>query len=66
LFNGTKPQTGQTERQRLIRERHRRQILNRDRHHKNEEAAVAKMRRKILENICETVPHSAPAMFHSG
>ena len=37
-----------------------------DRHHKNEEAAVAKMIRKILENICETVPDSTPAMFQSG
>jgi hypothetical protein len=33
--------------QRLILDRHRRQILNRDRHHKREEAAVAQMRRKI-------------------
>src|SRR5262252_6515120 len=38
------PQTGQTDAHRLMRDLHRRQILNRLRHHKNEDANAVKTR----------------------
>jgi hypothetical protein len=48
VTGSTVPQTWQTDVQRLMRDRHRRQILNRLRFHKNEDAAAAKMRIKIF------------------
>jgi hypothetical protein len=42
------PQTWQTDAHRLMRDRQRRHILKRVRHHKNEEAAAVKMRIKIF------------------
>src|SRR5262245_33651352 len=38
------PQTGQTVAHRLMRDRHRRHILNRARHHSSEDASAAKTR----------------------
>jgi hypothetical protein len=40
--------TGHTEAHRLIRDRHLRHVLNRARHSKNDEAAVAAIRRKMF------------------
>jgi hypothetical protein len=42
------PQTGQTDCHRLMRDRHRRHILNRERHHKNDEASAVKKIMKIF------------------
>ena len=52
------PQTWQTDAQRLIRDRHRRHILNRLRHHMNEEASAAKTRRMKFGSIAS---HLFPA-----
>jgi hypothetical protein len=45
------PQTWQTAAHRLMRDRHRRQILNRLRHHTNEDASAVKTRITIFWNI---------------
>src|SRR5262245_28830991 len=45
------PQTWQTDSHRLMRDRHRRQILNRLRHHRNEDASAVKTRIITLWSI---------------
>jgi hypothetical protein len=52
------PQTWQTDAHRLMRDRHRRQILNRLRHHKNEDASAVKTKRMTFWSIASRLFHA--------
>ena len=54
------PQTWQTAAPRLMRDRHRRQILNRLRHHKKEDVSAAKTRRMTFGSIASRLFPARP------
>src|SRR5262249_7052026 len=53
------PQTRQTDAHRLMRDRHRRQILNRVRHHRNDDASSVKTRMMTFWSIASSLSSQA-------
>lgn len=52
------PQTWQTDAHRLMRDRHRRHILKRARHHRNDDASTAKTKRMTFWSIASRLFHA--------